>query len=103
VKEPVAPTFSDEKLAQIAADLGGDVDQRRQGARRGHRIAGASHDARAVLDDAEDMLHEGGLTDASLAAEEEQPSLPVSRVAQPALDLGKLRLAFEECHPRNDT
>ena len=86
-----------ELVAQVAADLIGHVDDRSERASRCDGVARAPQDGVFWLGGREGV-NQRRLANASLAADEDQPSMPPPGVSQQVGQLSQEHLAFEQLH-----
>ncbi len=86
-----------DRVEQGAADLAGDVVQRRERSRREQAVAGAPGPG-GVAELVLELLDEGGLADAGLAGDQHQAPGTAARLVGVLAQRGELRLPFEQGH-----
>ena len=83
---------------QVAVGLGGDIVDRTERSRGEQGVAGPPQHANASTTGARELLDQGRLADAGLAADQDGPALATRRVRQRRLETTQGDVAFEEVH-----
>jgi hypothetical protein len=97
-EQSLPPGGDPREVIQVAADDGGDVEQRSQRARSRERVADPGKDPRCTTHVVAETPDQGRFTDARLSAQEDEAARPAGGLSQQIAELVEVGRPLQQFH-----